>query len=137
LTRSITELAQVRAVLIHGARENLQKKVRYEEQEEYQNLKRNWYARESKHKVKFSQIKSYVNDDILDDIKLILKHLKDAGLKRAIIVDLTNPSTKIPVLRAIVPGLEGFEISHSVIGERAKKSFKRAMKKNKNRRRNY
>ena len=41
--------------------------------------------------IKFSEIKTYLKKDILDDIKLILNRLKKAGLKRAIIVDLTNP----------------------------------------------
>ena len=57
--------------------------------------------------------------------------LKNAGLKRAIIVDLTNPNVGIPVVRAIVPGLETFEVaklfmgSESFMGRRAKKHFMR------------
>ena len=66
-----------------------------------------------------------MNKDILDDIKLILNRLKKAGLKRAIIVDLTNPNVGIPVVRAIVPGLETFEVTKSIMGRRAKKHFKR------------
>jgi thioglycine synthase len=78
---------------------------------------------------KFSKIKTYLNTDILDDIKLILNRLKKAGLKRAIIVDLTNSDLRIPVVRAIVPGLETFEVAklfmrgESFIGKRAKKHF--------------
>ena len=54
--------------------------------------------------IKFSEVNTHENNDILKDIKLILYRLKKAGLKRAIIVDLTDPNIGIPVVRAIVPG---------------------------------
>jgi thioglycine synthase len=73
---------------------------------------------------KLSEIKTYVNEDILDDIKLILSRLKQSGLKRAIVIDLTNPSIGIPVVRVIVPGLETFALSSSIMGKRAKEHFK-------------
>ena len=59
--------------------------------------------RKNSNTIRFSEIRTYINKDILDDIKLILNGLKNAGLKRAIIVDLTNPNLGIPVVRAIVP----------------------------------
>lgn len=67
-------------------------------------------------------MRAYVNEDILDDISLILCKLKDGGLKRVIIVDLTNPNIRVPVVRVIVPGLETFEV---VMGRRPKKHFKK------------
>lgn len=79
----------------------------------------------------FSEIKSYIKKDILDDIRLILNRLKNAGLKRAIIVELTSPNVGIPVVRAIIPGLETFEVAKLytrtalVFGWRAKKYFKK------------
>jgi ribosomal protein S12 methylthiotransferase accessory factor len=74
--------------------------------------------------IKFSEIKTYINEDILDDIKIILDCLKTAGLKRAIIVTLTNDDIGIPVVRAIVPGLETFKFTKSIMGYRARKYFK-------------
>ena len=74
--------------------------------------------------IKFSEIKTHMNEDILDDINLILCGLKKVGLKRAIIVDLTNPNIGIPVVRAIVPGLETFEVTKSIMGRRAKEYFR-------------
>ena len=61
----------------------------------------------------------------MDDIKLILEHLRQAGLKKAIIVDLTNKNIGIPVVRAIVPGLEIFTVTDSVMSKRAKNFFKK------------
>jgi ribosomal protein S12 methylthiotransferase accessory factor len=74
---------------------------------------------------KFSQVKTFFNEDILDDIKLILSRLRSVGLYRVIIVDLTNPEIGIPVVRAIVPGLETFKITKSVMGMRARACFKK------------
>jgi thioglycine synthase len=73
--------------------------------------------------MKFSDVRTHVNKYILDDIKLVLNRLKEAGLKRAIIVDLTNPNIGIPVVRAIVPGLETFALSSSIMGKKAKQYF--------------
>ena len=56
--------------------------------------KRSWQFIKSTKNIKFSDIMSFYNDDILDDIKLILTKLKTRGLQKAIIVDLTNPKIK-------------------------------------------
>ena len=127
LIRAITESSQTRAVNIQGARDDL-KKIRYEEVDEI--YKRKWQFMPSaigetneQNIFKFSEIETYVNDDILDDIHFMLDRLKRAGLKRAIIVNLTNPNVGIPVVRAIVPGLETFEVTQSIMGRRAKNFF--------------
>ena len=132
LIRAITEVSQTRAVNIHGARDDL-KKIRYKENDEI--YKRRWqfmpasFSLRRKKKVgdgsiKFSEIRRYNNKDILDDIKFILSRLKKDGIKRVIIVDLTNPDIGIPVVRAIVPGLETFEVTRSIMGRRAKEYFR-------------
>src|ERR687890_1063679 len=139
LIRAITEVSQTRVGNIQGARDDL-KKITYKENDEI--YKRKWQFMPSSSlsltqnnpKVKkFSEIKTYQNDDILDDINLILSQLKRAGLRRAILVDLTNSDLGIPVVKAIVPGLETFEVaklfmgSESVMGERAKEHFRRIL----------
>jgi thioglycine synthase len=132
LIRAITEASQTRAVNIQGARDDL-KKIQYQQGDEI--YKRKWQFmpaspssirqdNDGKNIIKFHEIKTHVNRDILDDINLILDSLKRSGLKRAIIVDLTNPEIGIPVIRAIVPGLETFEVTKSVMGRRAKEYFR-------------
>lgn len=136
LVRAITELSQTRALNIQGARDDL-KKIQYRQNDEI--YKRKWQfmpatspssRKGSMRTIMFSEIKSYIMDDILDDIKFILSRLKKAGLKRAIIVDLTHSNIGIPVVRAIVPGLETLEVgrlytkSDLVMGRRAKSHFK-------------
>jgi thioglycine synthase len=122
LMRAITEVSQTRAANIQGARDDLRKIIYGQNNTDD---KRAWQFMPSSNKVKFSEVTSYFNQDILDDIKLILKHLKQTGLKRAIIVNLTNDSIGIPVVRAIVPGLETFKITKSIMGWRARRYFKK------------
>jgi ribosomal protein S12 methylthiotransferase accessory factor YcaO len=122
LMRAITEVSQTRAANIQGARDDL-RKIRYGQNNT--DDKRAWQFMQSSKKVKFSEVTSYFNQDILNDIKLILEHLKQTGLSRAIIVNLTNDSIGIPVVRAIVPGLETFKITKSVMGWRARRYFKK------------
>ena len=120
LLRAITEVSQTRAANIQGARDDL-RKIKYGEQN--MDDQRAWQFMQSTRKIKFSQVRTFFNADILDDIKLILSRLKDVGLSQVIIVDLTNQEIGIPVVRAIVPGLETFKITKSVMGMRARACF--------------
>lgn len=137
LIRAITELSQTRAANIQGARDDF-KKIKYKENDEI--YKRKWQFmpasmlpidRNLNKTILFSKIETYVHKDILEDIKFILKRLKKAGLKRAIIVDLTSPHVGIPVVRALVPGLETYEVARLftntelLMGRRAKKHFRK------------
>jgi thioglycine synthase len=133
LIRAITEVSQTRAVNIQGARDDL-RKIQYKQKDEI--YKRKWQfiptssaLRNSNKAIKFSEVRTYINKDILKDIKLILNGFKNARLKRAIIIDLTDPNVGIPVVRSVVPGLETFEVAklfmrnESLMGIRAKKHF--------------
>lgn len=121
LLRAITEVSQTRAANIHGARDDL-RKINYGENNSTD--KRAWQFMSSTKTIKFSDIRTYVNEDILDDIKLILDRLKNVGLTTAIIINLTIAQIGIPVVRSIVPGLETFKITKSMIGTRARRYFK-------------
>jgi ribosomal protein S12 methylthiotransferase accessory factor len=121
LVRAITELAQTRAANIQGSRDDL-RKINYvgENSED----KRSWQFMSSERKISLSEVNSYYNENILDDIKLILRQLKAVGLKKAIVVDLTIPWIGVPVVRAIVPGMETFKFTKSVVGQRARDYIK-------------
>jgi ribosomal protein S12 methylthiotransferase accessory factor len=136
LIRAITELSQTRAVNIQGARDDF-KRVQYEESDKIYNRKWQFmntiklhFNKDENKTMMFKEIDSYIFDDILDDVKFILKRLKKAGLRRAIIINLTEPNLGIPVVRALVPGLETFEIaklftnSQLYVGRRAKTFFR-------------
>ena len=124
LIRSITEVSQSRAANIQGSRDDL-RKMKYNPDDS--DDKRSWQFIKSTKSIKFSDIKSYYNEDILDDIKFILAKLKERNLDRAIVVNLTNPKINIPVVRTIVPGLETFKVNKSIVGNRAKECFIRCL----------
>jgi len=121
LLRAITEVAQTRAANIQGARDDL-RKIKYNH--ENTDDRRAWQFMPSTRKIKFTEIQTFFNEDIIDDINLILSRLKNVGLSQVIIVDLTNQDIGVPVIRAIVPGLETFKITKSVMGMRARACFK-------------
>ncbi|HEX2170354.1 MAG TPA: YcaO-like family protein [Nitrososphaera sp.] len=121
LLRAITEVSQTRAANIQGARDDL-RKIKYND--ENTDDRRAWQFMRSTKKIKFSKLPTFFNEDILDDINLILSQLKKVGLNQVIIIDLTNRDIGIPVVRAIVPGLETFKITKSVMGMRARSCFK-------------
>ena len=119
--RAITEVSQTRAANIQGARDDL-RKIKYND--ENTDDERAWQFMHSTKKIRFSEVPTFFNEDILDDINFLLYRLKNVGLNQVIIVDLTNPDIGIPVVRAIVPGLETFKITKSVMGMRARSCFK-------------
>ena len=121
LVRAITEVSQTRAANIQGARDDL-RKIKYNHNNT--DDKNSWQFMSSQKSINFSDLITYQNDDILDDINLIIKFFKEIKLNKAIIVNLTNPKIKIPVVRAIVPGLETFKISKSIMGFRARRNYK-------------
>ena len=55
-----------------------------------------------------------------EDVAHELDRLKAAGVRQAILVDLTRPELRIPVVRMVVPGLEGWtdKADANVPGER-------------------
>ena len=119
--RAITEVSQTRAANIQGARDDL-RKIKYND--ENTDDRRAWQFMHSTKKIRFSEVPTFFNEDILDDINFLLYRLKNVGLNQVIIVDLTNQDIGIPVVRAIVPGLETFKITKSVMGMRARSCFK-------------
>ncbi len=116
--RALTEVAQSRLTQIHGAREDT-KLADFRRQLGYDRTKRlnkHWF--DTSCMKDFSEIKSYDSDDFLDDIKYMLERLADAGMERAIVVDLTRKEIGLPVVRVIVPGLEMAAVDPERAGRR-------------------
>lgn len=116
LIRAITEVSQTRAANIQGARDDL-RRMNYEMGSTAEN--RAWQFMHSSRRVEYRSIRDEKNQDLLDDVEFILTRLKMSGLNRVIVANLTDERLGIPVVRVIVPGLETFKVSRSVIGSRA------------------
>jgi len=118
--RALTEVAQSRLTQIHGAREDttvadLRKKIGYERAKRINGY---WYKDNGT--VRYTHENSFDSDDFLKDIQFIIGKLKNQGLDRVIVVDLSREEIGIPVVRVIVPGLEVFAMDPERRGERLK-----------------
>jgi ribosomal protein S12 methylthiotransferase accessory factor len=122
--RALTEVAQSRLTQIHGAREDtttadFRRQIGYERTKR---LNKHWF--EVQEEKDFSEIKSFESDDFLDDIRHMLGKLEEAGLNRAVVVDLTRAEIGVPVVRVIVPGLEMAGVDPERVGRRFRNAAK-------------
>ncbi|MFA5580306.1 MAG: YcaO-related McrA-glycine thioamidation protein, partial [Methanothrix sp.] len=123
--RALTEVAQSRLTQIHGAREDtttadFRRQIGYDRTKR---LNRHWFGDSETRP--FSEIKSQDSEDFLDDINLMLKRLEEAGMDRAIVVDLTREEIGVPVVRVMVPGLEQSAMDQDRRGKRCRDEIKR------------
>ncbi|MBV9199382.1 MAG: YcaO-like family protein, partial [Alphaproteobacteria bacterium] len=59
----------------------------------------------------FGEVPSFAANDLGEDLRWELDRLRVAGMGRVVAVDLTRPDFGIPVVRVVIPGLEG-DIRH-------------------------
>jgi thioglycine synthase len=124
--RALTEVAQSRLTQIHGAREDttladFRKRIGYERTKK---LNSHWFSGSEKRS--FADVPSFESDDFLLDIRHMLAKLKEAGLDRAVVVNLTRPEIGIPVVRVIVPGLEMSAVDPERVGKRCRNARQRS-----------
>lgn len=124
--RALTEVAQSRLTQIHGAREDttladFRKRIGYERTKK---LNSHWF--EGSEKRSFADVPSFESDDFLLDIRHMLAKLEEAGLDRAVVVNLTRPEIGIPVVRVIVPGLEMSAVDPERVGKRCRNARQRS-----------
>lgn len=124
--RALTEVAQSRLTQIHGAREDttladFRKRIGYERTKK---LNSHWFSGSEKRS--FADVPSFESDDFLLDIRHMLAKLQEAGLDRAVVVNLTRPEIGIPVVRVIVPGLEMSAVDPERVGKRSRNARQRS-----------
>ena len=121
LARALSEAAQTRLTYITGIRDDLLP----EEYEEPANADivdalLDALRRESEPHL-FSEVPSFSADDLGRDLRWELERLRSAGITQVIVVDLARPEFAIPVVRVVIPGLEGdIRHPHYVPGARAR-----------------
>ena len=106
LARALTEAAQTRLTYIAGIRDDLML-AEYDDPAgaEIADALLDALAREAV-PVTFAEIPSFDSDTFSGDLHWVLERLADAGIRRAIAVDLSRPELPVAVVRLIVPGLE-------------------------------
>ena len=120
LSRALAEAAQTRLTYIAGIRDDLLP-AEYEEPPTADIVDALLDAlREEKAPLSFREAPSFTADDLGQDLRWELERLRLARITRAVAVDLTRREFEIPVVRIVIPGLEGdIRHPHYTPGERA------------------
>lgn len=105
LSRALTEAAQGRLTMIAGVRDDIDATA-YDERPDTENEEGT--ARDgAAPPVDFAEVASLPGVSPRALIEGMTERLAAAGMEQVIVVDLTRPEFEIPVVRVIVPGLEG------------------------------
>jgi ribosomal protein S12 methylthiotransferase accessory factor len=107
LSRALTEAAQVRLTHIVGIRDDIFPDAYAESLAERTGAALLDVLARSTASRSFLDAPSFDSPDIAADVRWLLDRLRTAGIESLVAVDLTDPGFGIPVVRAIVPGLEG------------------------------
>jgi ribosomal protein S12 methylthiotransferase accessory factor len=123
LARALSEAAQTRLTYITGVRDDLLPSE-YEEPATADIVEALLDAlRQEAVPEAFAEIQSFTGDDLWQDIRWELERLRLAGITRVVAVDLTRREFEIPVVRVVIPGLEGdIRHPHYVPGPRARQA---------------
>lgn len=105
LARAITEAAQARTTFIAGARDDMSWQD-YADDDTPALAVRTGHAGEPRYR-RFGEVVSRSSDTIRDDVLWTIDRLRAVDVDRVIVVDLTKAEIGLPVVRVIVPGLEG------------------------------
>ncbi len=119
LQRALTEAAQSRLTFISGARDDLFR-ADYQQFLGPEGLAP-WRASMLSEEPRrdFRDVPSWRGDSLEDAVAWLLGRLRSAGVQQAIAVDLTKPGFDVPVVRMIIPGLEGIDGPDYLPGRRA------------------
>lgn len=127
LLRALTEAAQARLTYIAGSRDDFAPDL-YTPSARAGRLRgcRLWLEPHRPGR-DFRTVPSWDSETFADDVAELLRRLRSVGVGQVIAVDLTKPAFGLPVVRVVVPGLEGpyrGERSDYVPGARALAALK-------------
>lgn len=107
LSRALTEAAQSRLTLISGARDDMGRD-RYaatRNPEVLERIRSQLTTGESPRS--YQDVPTRDSERFEDDVRFLLERLQTAGVESVVAVDLTHPALGLPVVRVVIPGLEG------------------------------
>jgi YcaO-like protein with predicted kinase domain len=114
LLRALTEAAQCRLTRIAGSRDDNPRRE-YEFRLSPEVLERERRIMEVQGPMRdFLDIPNWDGDTLDADVAWELERLEGVGITRVVVVDLTKPEFGIPVVRVIIPGLEGIGLGEAL-----------------------
>ena len=106
LSRALTEAAQARTTYIAGSREDITRAhYTVDARKQRHDMARAIIDDQAK-RLSFDATPTRELDSFEHDLDAILTALERVGIEEVLAVDLTKPSLRIPVVRAVIPGLE-------------------------------
>jgi YcaO-like protein with predicted kinase domain len=119
LSRALTEAAQSRLTVIAGSRDDCPPSL-YRRLKDATAIGSHVTAVEAAAPRSFGDVERVSGDSIDADVTHELDRLRAVGLRHAILVDLSRPEVGVPVVRMVVPGLEGWtdKVARAVPGPR-------------------
>ena len=106
LTRAISEAAQARLTRISGARDDFDPdSYRAEARAARQEAARRWLAAPATGR--FRAEAGHTGPTLLHDLDVVLAQLQAAGVQQVACTELSHADLDIPVVKVVVPGLEG------------------------------
>jgi YcaO-like protein with predicted kinase domain len=123
LARALSEAAQTRLTYIAGIRDDLVP-LEYEAppSADIVDALLDALSQENQPQV-FREVPGFTAGDLRQDLQWEFEQLRSVGITRAVVVDLTRPEFEIPVVRVVIPGLEGdIRHPHYVPGPRARRA---------------
>lgn len=120
LLRALTEAAQVRLTVISGLRDDLRRDS-YEQLLDPDKIaairQRISSSTAARH---FHDVPDYNGETLEQDVEWELQCMGTVGVRRVVMVDLTKPEFRLPVVRVIVPGLEQIVAPDYIPGRRGR-----------------
>jgi ribosomal protein S12 methylthiotransferase accessory factor len=107
LLRALTEAAQVRTTYIVGSREDIRPDDYHKAALEAQSRRARALLRSVHRMRRFTATGSFDFETFEAETAWLLDRLQAAGIRQAIVVNLTRDELGLPVVRVVVPGLEG------------------------------
>ena len=101
LARALGEAAQSRLTIIAGTREDLAT-----ERYRAPRTKRAGVPLTGPTRA-FAEVPSFVGETFNDDVRWLLGRLRTCSIAEAVMIDLSRPEFGMPVVRMVIPGLEG------------------------------
>jgi YcaO-like protein with predicted kinase domain len=127
LLRALTEAAQSRLTLISGSRDDVFRNEYEAGLRNVEDLRRYCTVIEDKSQLRdFCKVRLWNVETFNEDVIWELENLRAAGIRQVIAVNLTKSKFSLPVVRIIIPGLEGPDkLPGYLPGHRAQVQMKR------------
>jgi ribosomal protein S12 methylthiotransferase accessory factor len=123
LLRALTEAAQARTTYIAGSRDDFAQEIYSDSARVRRTSACRELVRRGSSGQGFQDVPTFESDTIGADIAWSIGRLREVGIDQVVVVDLTLEQFHIPVVRVLIPGLEGvYKGGHSdyVPGPRAR-----------------